>query len=177
MRVGSYVVIPGKSEGKRESFTIEKQLVDELYETHTGGGLFDDIFEDTSKLRDAARMSLECAGGLSTLTHEFGPKFLFLHGALVNPVSPYALDGFPEFTESAIKRLLPPSEHGREGRHRNFVSVYLCQLLELKKSGAIVCGVVERASTSAMVVLQLLDNLKGTEAVQATRTLKNSQRT
>lgn len=160
VRVGSYVVVPGQSDSERESFRVEKQLVDELFETNPGTGIFDDAFDDVGKLRDAARISLEAAGALTTLEHPLRPHHLFVHGSLVNPVSPYALDGFPNFTTSGIERLLPTGEQGRTGRDCNFVSVYLRQLQLLRDAQAIVCGVVERASHSSMVTTALLELLK-----------------
>lgn len=164
IRVGSYVVVPGRTDADRESFTMEKQLVDELFESTPGHGLFDDLFDDVGKLRDAARISVETAGALTSLAHRLQPTHLFVHGSLVNPVSPYALDGFPDFTEAGIKSLLPCEEWGRTGRSRNFVSVYLRQLELLKNASATVCGVVERASQSAMVIKSLLDHLKTTDS-------------
>jgi len=164
VRVGSYVVIPGRSDRNRESFTIEKQLVDELFEATPGNGIFDDVFDDVGKLRETARITVEAAGALSALSHPFAPAYVFLHGALVNPVSPYALEGFPDFTTTGIQRLLPPAEHHRTGRDRNFVSVYLRQLELLKAAPVTICGVVERASTSSIVTRAVLDRIKHSDS-------------
>jgi hypothetical protein len=160
VRVGSYVVIPGQADETRERFKIEKQLVDELFEVSNLGGVYDDYFEDTSKLRDVARICLEAAGAVSVLDGEPKPHFVFVHGALVNPASIYALEGFPNFNKHAIELMLPQSSGTKTGRDSNFVSVYLNQLQFLRESGVTVCGVVERASQSRLVTEQLLDLLK-----------------
>ena len=67
VRVGSFTVTPGRKDSARESFRMEKQMVMELFDLHSGGGLFDDLFEDPSKLREAARFCLELAGGVNAL--------------------------------------------------------------------------------------------------------------
>ena len=162
VRVGSYTVIPGMAGEDREKFTLEKQLVDELFETASGRGIFEDGFDDVAKLRESARICAELAGANNALHSKPQPTHLFVHGALVNPVSPYALDGFPNFTERAIRSFLPTGEHQVTGRDANFIAVYLRQLELLAASGTQVCGVVERPSNSALVIRTLLDRLKGT---------------
>jgi len=92
---------------------------------------------------------------------------VLLHGALVNPVSRYTdvmRDGqvryhFPNFSEAALTELLPGDEPQRMGRDRNFVSVYLRQLELLQASSAVVCGVIERESTTSSVCRAVLDSL------------------
>lgn len=170
IRVGSYTVIPGKKED-REKFSIEKQLVDELFETTNDGGLFDDIYDDTAKLRDVARFTLELAGALAVKDAKPSPEYIFIHGTLINPVSSYALPGFPNFTANALEKLLPKGERERTGRDANFVSVYLRQLQLLQESDCNVCGVSERASSSQIVTGTLLNLLHEQSYIDAT-TLK-----
>jgi hypothetical protein len=160
VRVGSYTVTPGRKDPARESFRIEKQLVAELYDLGSGDGLFEDLFEDPAKLREAARYCLELAGGVQCLSQKTKPEFLFLHGALVNPVSAYADKNFPPFSDRGIKALLPEGEQNRTGRDTEFVSVYLRLMQILQNSGANVASVVERASQSTLVSRTLLTQLK-----------------
>src|SRR5439155_24935246 len=92
LRVGSYVVMPGEAGSDREQFDFEIILVDDLYESSpTRPGVYEDMFEDLAKLRDAARIAAEAGGLLSLSLRPRPPTILFLHGPLVNPVSPYAL--------------------------------------------------------------------------------------
>ncbi len=160
IRVGSFTVIPGRKDSARESFRMEKQTVMELFDLRGGGGLFDDLFEDPSKLREAARFCLELAGGVECLRRDPKPKFLFLHGALVNPVSAYADKNFPAFSKRGLEVLLPPTERNRQGRDAMFVCVYLRLLQMLMTSGVNVTSVVERASQSTLVSRTLLEQLK-----------------
>lgn len=163
IRVGSYTVIPGRKDPQRESFRMEKQLVAELFDLRSSNGLFDDLFEDPSKLRDAARMSLEAAAATQCLTQVPKPDFLFLHGALVNPVSAYADENFPAFSERGLETLLPPNDRNRTGRDAKFVCVYLRLLQLLQQSGTNIASVVERASSSKIVTKALLDQLKDSD--------------
>ena len=160
IRVGSFVVTPGRTSDDRESFRIERQLVDELFDSGGGSGVFDDQFEDMSKLRDVARICLETGGAIAALERKPTPEFLFLHGALVNPVSSYALDGFPNFSAAGSRTLLPGIAFDGDPRERNFVNVYLRQIEALRGSGATVCGVVERASPSRILTQHLIQVLK-----------------
>lgn len=166
-RVGGYTVIPGQAGPDRESFVVLKQLIDELY-AHSEGGVYSDSFPDIGALRDAARISVEAAGAVKLLTESGqGLKWLFLHGALVNPVSRYTdvmRDGrivhhFPDFSETALAVFLPREEPPRSGRDRNFISVHLRQLQIIGASDAVVCGVVERESTTTSVTRAVLDSL------------------
>lgn len=175
IRVGSYTVIPGATDHTRETFRVENQLVTELYESTHEDGLYDGLFEDASKLREAARMALETAGAVACLAGKPKPHFLFLHGALVNPVSAYAQDKFPQFSKRGLEALLPPGERERTGRNAKFVSVYLKLLETLRDANVNVAGVVERASISSLVSLTLLDNMKqsdfspGSTAIEAAK--------
>ncbi|HSV98698.1 MAG TPA: hypothetical protein VLI39_00890 [Sedimentisphaerales bacterium] len=156
VRVGSYTVVPGKKTPDRESFQMEKQLVAELFDLSSSQGVFEDLFEDPSKLRDAARFCMEAAAAVQCLGRTPKPDFLFLHGALVNPVSAYADQHFPAFSRRGIETLLPPAEHNRTQRDAKFVCVYLHLLKALENSLANVVSVVERASTSMLVSTTLL---------------------
>ena len=165
-RVGGYSVIPGHHGSDREEFTFLKHLIDELY-TDEHGGVYDDSFPDTGALRDAARISIEAAGGVRMLAKYSDLRWLLLHGALVNPVSRYTdvmYDGrvrhrFPSFSDTALADFLPPEEADRTGRDRNFVSVHLQQLKCLQESSTPVCGVIERESTTTSVCRAVLDSL------------------
>jgi hypothetical protein len=160
IRVGSFVVKPGDRSPDRERFHFEVQLVEELYEsTRNDSGFYEDLIEDVDKLREVARIVLETAGAIRLLERE-SPDFLFMHGALVNPVSMYAFRGFPNFGRKGTELLLPESERNREGADANFVRVHLRQLELLYAAKARVWGVVERASASRIVSSALLDRLE-----------------
>ena len=167
-RVGGYVVTPGKSGSDREEFTVLKCLIDELY-AHSEGGVYTDSFPDIGALRDAARISIEAAGAVRMLSERPDLAWVMIHGALVNPVSRYTdvmrdrhvRHRFPDFSDAALRQLLPPDDPSREGRHRNFISVHLRQLELMQRSDTIVCGVIEREGTTSSVcraVLQSLDD-------------------
>ena len=160
IRVGSYTVIPGCKDSSRESFRMEKQLVAELFDLRSSQGFFEDLFEDPSKLRDAARFCLEVAGATQCLRQSPQPQFLFLHGSLVNPVSAYADQHFPAFSRRGLEILLPENERQRTGREAKFVCVYLRLLQMLQEPGINVASVVERASASTIVSRSLLEQLK-----------------
>lgn len=165
-RVGGYVVTPGERGPDRERFTVLKHLIDELY-AHDEGGVYDDTFPDIGALRDAARISIEAAGAVRLLLDDPTISTVLLHGALVNPVSRYTdimRDGkvrhrFPAFSDTALAELLPADDPARTGRDRNFVSVHLRQLQLLQGASAIVCGVIERESTTTSVCRAVLDSL------------------
>lgn len=164
-RVGGYIVRPGVTGDDREQFIMVKHLIDELYTPVPGNGIYAGMFPDPGALRDAARISVEAAGGVQIVSQEADVQYLFLHGALVNPVSRYTdlMDGgqvvatFPDFSPKAQEVLLPEGERGREGRDANFVRVYLRQLELLRDSAAVVCGVVERESQATSVYGRLID--------------------
>lgn len=165
-RVGGYIVTPGARGPDREQFTVLKHLIDELY-SHSDSGVYEETFPDIGALRDAARISIEAAGAVRMVAEQPSLACVLVHGALVNPVSRYTdvmRDGkvrhrFPDFSDSALAELLPPSEQGRSGRERNFISVHLRQLELLEQSDAVVCGVVEREGTTSSVCRALLDSL------------------
>lgn len=168
IRVGSYVVVPGREASNREEFDFEVQLVDELYESPAiGSGVYEDYFEDVAKLRDAARMACETAGVIRLTLRGEPPDIIFLHGPLVNPVSPYAIDGFPNFTQAALAKLLPHDTSTRTGRDANFAVVYRDQLDHLRRWGGTVCGIVERATARSpgLFALTLIEHLRNARLV------------
>jgi hypothetical protein len=164
-RVGGYVVTPGKTGATRERFTVLKHLIDELY-AHAEGGVYESSFPDIGALRDAARISVETAGAVRMISEQPDLAWVMLHGALVNPVSRYTdvmrdgrvLHRFPDFSDMALAELLP-GEPPRTGSDRNFISVHLRQLELLSQSAALVCGVVERESTTSSVFRAVLNSL------------------
>lgn len=176
VRVGSYTVVPGGQPPDREKFRMEKQLVAELFDLTSAHGLFDDLFEDPSKLRDAARFCLEASAGVECLGQSPKPEFLFLHGALVNPVSAYADEHFPGFSARGLEILLPPEERNRTGKDAKFVCVYLHLLKALQTSGVNVASVVERASGSMLVSTTLLDRLKDSPVSPGPGPLEDAKR-
>lgn len=162
-RVGGYIVTPGDRSEARERFVMVKHLIDELY-VAPAGGIYTTLFPDSGALRDAARISVESAGAVHITQEEPDVKYLFLHGALVNPVSRYTdimeagqpVAIFPEFSRKALEVLLPAGERDRTGKDANFIRVYLKQLQLLQESEALVCGVVERESQASSVYRQLV---------------------
>ena len=166
-RVGGYTVIPGASGPEREKFIVLKHLINELY-AQDDEGVYEDTFPDVSALRDAARISIEAAGAVKLLADQDDLSWVFLHGALVNPVSRYTdvmrdrkvRHRFPAFSESALADLLPPGEPTRKGRDRNFISVHLRQLEILAAAEAIVCGVIEREATTTSACRAVLKSLE-----------------
>ncbi len=165
VRVGGYVVRPGDRSPQREHFNVLKKLISELY-AGPDGGIYDGSFPDSGALRDAARICVEAAGGVRLLHDYRGMRYVFLHGALVSPVSRYTdvmkdgktLHGFPNFSRSALKELLPGEIPG-SARESNFISVYLRELETLATSETIVAGVVERESHTTSVIQAVLNNL------------------
>lgn len=165
-RVGGYIVRPGDRSPTREQFATIKTLIDDLF-AHPEGGVYDHSFPDIGALRDAARISIEAAGAVQATVANRDLAWMFLHGALVNPVSRYSdvmYEGkirhrFPNFSEYALRQMLPIEEQNRTGRDANFVSVYLRQLDIVRNSPAVVCGVVERPSTTSSVCNAVLNSL------------------
>jgi hypothetical protein len=166
-RVGGYVVRPGDTTDQREKFIVLKKLINELYSSGDGG-VYNGSFPDISALRDAARISIEAAGAVRLVTDDPSIEFLFMHGALVNPVSRYTdvmRDGkpvyhFPHFSSDALGQLLPNGNPLPEGRNANFVNVYLQQLHALRNSRTSVCGVIEREATTSSVIRNVLESLE-----------------
>jgi hypothetical protein len=169
VRVGGYVVTPGDKTASREHFIVLKKLISELY-AGSDGGVYDGTFPDYGALRDAARICAEAAGAISVLQDYPDVRWLFVHGALVNPVSRYSdvmRDGktyraFPHFSQTALSELLP-EEPTRKGREANFISVYLRELELLSSTDAVVCGVVERESHTTSITNAVLNGLDDQE--------------
>ncbi|MEH2623380.1 hypothetical protein V1292_001435 [Bradyrhizobium sp. AZCC 1719] len=169
-RVGGYSVVPGQRGPDREAFTTLKLLISELYAAENGS-VYDGGFPDVGALRDAARISIEAAGSVRILSEFPDFRWVFQHGALVNPVSRYTdvmkhervAHRFPDFSSMALKELLPANENNRVGRDANFVSVHLRQLELLQQSSAVVCGVIERESTTSSVIKAILNSLHDDE--------------
>ncbi|RDD82031.1 hypothetical protein DVJ77_09625 [Dyella tabacisoli] len=145
IRVGSYVVRPGDESEHRERFNIELSLVDDLYSA--SGALYDDDFLDIAKLRDAARIISELAAAyrIARDAKAEGVDAIVLHGPLINPVSPYALDDFPSFGEGASRTFLCNEEWAGPEDERQFASLYLLLLESLRDTGVPVVGAVERS--------------------------------
>lgn len=168
-RVGGYVVTPGDTSPERERYVMLKKLINELYSS-ASGGVYDGSFPDISAIRDAARITIEAAGAVRLLKDEPSLKYLFLHGALVNPVSRYTdkmYNGepryrFPDFSTETVKDLLPDEKPLPKGRDANFINVYLKQLQALQKSETVVCGVIEREATTSSVIRAVLNSLDDT---------------
>jgi len=165
-RVGGYIVKPGDKSPEREKFVVLKKLINELYSSDDDG-VYDGSFPDVSALRDAARISIEAAGAVRLITEDPSVRFLFVHGALVNPVSRYTdimKEGvsrfhFPHFSKAAMTEFVPNVSPIPTGREANFVSIYLRQLKMLENSSTSICGVIEREATTSSVIRALLSSL------------------
>ena len=156
IRVGSYIVKPGDATAERERFNIELSLVDDLFSP--AGYVFDDDFVDTAKLRDVARMISETAAAYRLARATPAPDAILLHGPLINPVSPYGLDGFPSFGIGACQVLFDDRKFEAEEEARQFVALYFDLLGRMKETGACVVGVVERSVGRDPVVLNRILN-------------------
>jgi hypothetical protein len=164
IRVGTDLVRPGARGENREIFRISPQLVDELFDTQ-GRGIFNDLYPDIGAVRDAARMAVEAAGAVEVTEHYPDVSYVLMHGALVNPVSRYSdmeddegqIVPFPEFSPSALERLLPFMSPKPTGDQAQFVPVYLEQIMRLSGSAATICGLVERPGHTTSVCSALLD--------------------
>lgn len=155
IRVGSYIVRPGNETTEREKFSIELDLVDELFSSDSF--TYDDFMDDTSKLQDAARMTMEVAAALKVVREVNDISAVFLQGPLVNPVSPYGLDSFPAFREAAVEDFIGEdiSETSNK-RDLHFVNIYLHILGKLNESKIPVFGSVERSVGRYPIVTELL---------------------
>ncbi len=143
IRVGSYYVKPGDTSTEREHFAFHVQLVDELYsQAHQ---TYDDEFSDIQKLQDAARIMGEAAAAYQSVKTHPGLAALFLHGPMVNPVSPYGLEDFPAYSDEGCRQLLgSDAEVPAEKDDRHFVGLYCTVLSTLKEAEVPVFGIVER---------------------------------
>lgn len=156
IRVGSYIVRLGDETEERERFAIELDLVDELFSTDSF--TYDDDFsDDTSKLQDAARMTMEVAAALKVVRSVRDISAVFLQGPLVNPVSPYGLATFPAFRKTAVKEFTGESfEDSSNRRDLHFVNIYLYLLEKLNKSNVPIFGSVERSVGRYPIVTELI---------------------
>ena len=84
IRIGSYDVRLGDESSERERFNVDLSIVDELY---ADGGAYEDAFEDTAKLTDAARIISEIAGVVHHVEGQDPPNLVLLHGPIVNPAA------------------------------------------------------------------------------------------
>lgn len=165
-RVGGYVVTPGGRGPEREQFRPVKMLISELYAARDGG-VYKGSFPDSGALRDAARIAVEAAGSVALLHEAPKKEWLFQHGALVNPVSRYSdvmrheaiVHEFPSFSPSALRVLLPQGTPIPRGRDANLIPVHLQQLQLLEDSETVVCGVIERESTTSSITRAVLSSL------------------
>lgn len=167
IRVGSYLIRPGDKTDAREKFNIELSLVDDLYSDE--GVLYDNDFEDLAKLRDAARIVSEVAVA-HRLAHEADESeldIIVMHGPLVNPVSPYGLADFPSFGLQACRKLLGDENWNGTDDQRQFVPFYLQILNEMRATGKMVVGAVERSIGKEPVVLnRILDSLRDKKSLR-----------
>lgn len=151
IRVGAYSVRVGDAGDSREQFLPILCLVDELYSTEAW--TFDDVFDDTQKMTDAARIIGEASAALRLLTENPGLNAVLLHGPLVNPVAPYGTPGFPGFSLEAARSLLGDDKAEPSDRERHFVALYKEVLDRLGSTGRPVLGVVERSISKHPTVL------------------------
>jgi len=157
VRVGSYLVRPGVEETedeKREEFAIDMHMVDDLYDPSQD--IYDDVFEDVTKLRDAARIIAE-AGACRSILERTELDALLVQGPLINPVSPYGTPGFPAYTSDKARKLSGRTGHAEKERH--FIPLYLEILERMKQSGTTVAGVVERDGGGRRFIKNILDRM------------------
>ncbi|NIX75266.1 DNA double-strand break repair nuclease NurA [Microvirga terricola] len=155
IRVGAYLVRPGREGADREDFAVQMHFVDDLYDP--AQDVYDNDFEDIAKLRDAARIIAE-AGACRSLFEEAGDiDALLIQGPLINPVSPYGTPGFPAYTASASEKLC--RQAGLSDRDRHFIPLYLRILRDLRDRGSIVAGVVERDGGGRRFIKNVLDQM------------------
>lgn len=158
VRVGSYDVRLGDESPGRERFKVDLSIVDELFAAD--GGAFDDAYEDTAKLTDAARIICELAAVVHNVEAEDHPNLVLLHGPIVNPAAPYGTPGFPPFTEEFCHKLCGKKAGFEHDTDRHFMAVYLHLLERLKVASIPSIGVVERnLSKQATAVRSILASL------------------
>jgi hypothetical protein len=127
------------------------KLVDDLY-SHEGV-VYDDDLDDVAKLRDAARIISEVAVAYHLAKSPRSPDVILLHGPLINPVSPYGLEGFPAFGTAAGRAFLDDPRWKGDEQERKFVALYLRILKLLGATGRQVVGSVERSVGRVPVVI------------------------
>ncbi|HXS54016.1 MAG TPA: DNA double-strand break repair nuclease NurA [Usitatibacter sp.] len=151
IRVGAYSVTIGDRSDARERFSTALVLVDELYSGE--GWSFEDVFDDTQKMTDAARIIGEASVGLRQLQENETLSAVFLHGPLINPVAPYGTPGFPAFTDEGARRLFGNDGTKFSDRERHFVVLYRKILESFASIGKPVVGVVERSISPRPAVI------------------------
>lgn len=158
IRVGTYTVRLGDDSPDRETFNTALTLVDDLYSQ--SAWTFEEAFDDTQKLTDAARIIGEASAALRQIEEDAQVDAIYLHGPLINPVAPYGTPGFPSFTDEAASLLV--SGHGAtNARERHFVVLYRKILERLASSGRPAIGVVERSvSNRPSVIYAHLDSMQ-----------------
>lgn len=173
IRVGQYSVTPGVEGEGREDFSFETQLVDELYDFDGNDALFEDFSEDSSKLRDMARIFSEAGTVYKSLFEENKFNYLYLHGPLVNPVAPY--DECPSFTDKMINSFGITEEKLKTFmRERNlqnenvkhFIASYYFVLDNIFNSKIPVIGVIERSAGSRLISEMLFARLGNSNITQ-----------
>lgn len=172
IRVGCYTVVPGDTSDQRETFEMTPQLVDDLFAPDHGQAAFLEEPEPNAlaKVHDMARIVLE-TGGLLQTANKYAEdlSFLFIHGPLVNPVSPYGRDKLSPFSPRMLEILglnleeLHEHFHGAyDGRDlHHFIPVYKYLLDRVHTSGIPTAGVIERASESKLVTGTFLQHRLG----------------
>jgi hypothetical protein len=159
IRVGAYSVKIGDRSDARETFSTELALVDELYSSDSW--TFEDVFEDTQKMTDAARIVGEASAALKQLRNNDALSAVFLHGPLINPVAPYGTPGFPAFSVDAARLLYDDPKRSFTDDERHFVVLYRMILERFAKLAKPVIGVVERSiSPWPAVMLAHLDAMQ-----------------
>ncbi|MEE7505127.1 hypothetical protein MMR14E_18800 [Methylobacterium mesophilicum] len=167
IRVGAYLVRPGIDGQEREDFSVQMHFVDDLYDPNQN--VYDDQFEDITKLRDAARIIAE-AGACRNLLETTEVDALLVQGPLINPVSPYGTPGFPAYTASASARLA--GRRIRNEKERHFIPLYRDILEKCRLSGPVVAGVVERDGGGRRFIKNLLDRMISSGKLDNARRVK-----
>lgn len=175
IRVGSYVVTPGRDDESRERFTMETSFVDDVFSDRAT--TFDADYADTTTLLDAARIACEAGAAMRLVTREPGIDAVLMHGPLINPAAPYGLLDLPAFTLSACRKLLSCPDWEATPHDRGFPALMRTLLLELKGTGVPVAGVVERSKSKyapfVMAVFGEL-NVAGTVTEEAVARLREN---
>lgn len=151
LRVGSYIVRPGDRTDNRERFNVEFSLVEELY--GPDAAIYVDATDDIEKLRDAARIMSEVAAAWRVAKRSDDVDAIFIHGPIVNPVSPYGFQDFPAFTNGAYAEFVDEAMRELPSDDRHFVVAYRTVLERILKRGTPVYGVVERSWRPTPVVV------------------------
>ncbi len=151
IRVACYLVSPGRRGKDREDFDYVIQMVDELYDSV----YFDDFSPNISQMKDSSRIMCETAGCVNVLENVKEIDSIFLHGPLVNPVSPYGASqsSIPPYSKEAITKFMPhldpenlsPHNLAKEEERRHFIPIYLEALNFIKGHEKSVYGIVERS--------------------------------